>query len=276
MTIRINLNGRQTNIPAPYRLMTALTLLERIDPILVIRNGHPVKRAAWDETVLSDGDHLQIIADQPPSDETTFQALLTARNSPALQTDISDGSAVIIGCGGLGSHVAISLARTGIGSLVLLDDERVDATNLNRQCFDQADIGRSKVEALADHIRRFNPFVKLLGHRERVAPDNLLDLIGDVGIIVEAVDGEPDKAMLVEQFSRPEMQHRWLITASGLAGIGDPNTIRTRQLSRNIILCGDMDSGAAPGTGLMAPRVMVAAGHQATAVLRILTGRHND
>ena len=66
---------------------------------------------------------------------------------------------------------------------------------------------------------------------------------------------------------------KFLITASGLAGIGSPNEIQTRRLTRNVILCGDMISAAKQGEGLMAPRVMVAAGHQATAVLRILAGR---
>ena len=276
MTIRVRLNGRVTNIPAPHLLATAIQLVDLTDPILVVRNGHPVNKTAWYETALSNGDHLQIIADKPPEDDITFQALLTARNTPALQENVSNGSAAIIGCGGLGSHVALALARTGIGSLTLADDERVDATNLNRQCFNRSDIGRSKVEALADQIRRFNPFVNLICHRQRITRDNLLPVIGEVPVVVEAVDGERDKAMLVEIFSRTDMQQRWLITASGLAGIGDSNTIRTRRLSGNILLCGDMDSGAAPGTGLMAPRVMVAAGHQATAVLQILTDRLPD
>ncbi|RLE22974.1 MAG: hypothetical protein DRJ08_03285 [Acidobacteria bacterium] len=91
--------------------------------------------------------------------------------------------------------------------------------------------------------------------------------------MVEAFDKAEAEAMLVRSFASSLFHSKFLVTASGLAGIGSPNEIQTRRLTHNVILCGDLVSAAKPGEGLMAPRVMVAAGHQATVMLRILAGR---
>jgi len=272
MSVRLQVNGKEMAVPAETTMSGLLSRSGISEPLLIIHNGHPVPANRWGDSSPRDGDRIDIVTSQAPVDDPTFQALLSARNTPGLQDRFRNASVGIIGCGGLGSHTAIALARTGIGTLVLADPDRVDPTNLNRQCFDRADIGRPKVDALAAHIRAFNPFIRLVCHGIRISDENLADIFQLCSIVVEAVDGEPDKAMLVNRFSQSDLSDKTLVSASGMAGIADPNMIRTRRLSANIILCGDLETGACPGTGLMAPRVMIAAGHQATAVLRLLSG----
>jgi sulfur carrier protein ThiS adenylyltransferase len=63
-----------------------------------------------------------------------------------------------------------------------------------------------------------------------------------------------------------------VVFGSGMAGYGPANSIRSQQVANNLYMCGDGTTAAAPGTGLMAPRVGVAAHHQANAVLRLLLG----
>ena len=90
-------------------------------------------------------------------------------------------------------------------------------------------------------------------------------------IIVEAFDRADMKAMLVDTVLE-QMVGVTVVAASGLAGYGPNNAITTRRISSRLYLCGDGTSEAQPGSGLMAPRVGIAAGHQANQVIRIILG----
>jgi len=177
----------------------------------------------------------------------------------------------IIGCGGLGSNVAAMLVRSGVGSLVLIDFDRVEEDNLNRQLFFQDDIGRFKAEAIADTLRRIAPSVKLEVVVERVTADTIIDVVRGADVIVEAVDTVGDKAMIANTCTSalPETP---LVTASGLAGTASANDIVTERIADNVYLVGDLASDVRTGLPLFASRVMVAAAHEAHMVIRVLLG----
>ena len=200
-----------------------------------------------------------------------WQEALIQRHGPDLQERFSAASAAICGLGGLGSNIAIALARAGIGRLRLLDFDRVDITNLHRQQYKAHQIGQYKTEALAENLREMAPYLSIELVTERVTEDNLSALLDGVDVVCEAFDDPEAKAMLVngvlEQF--PSV---YLVAASGMAGMGTPNTIRTRKITKRFYLCGDGTSDTANTIGLVAPRVMVCAAHQAHTVLRILAG----
>ena len=194
---------------------------------------------------------------------------LRRRHSRAVQEKLEKARVAVAGLGGLGSHIAVSLARAGVGKLHLVDFDRVDLTNLNRQQYFLRHLGCRKTEALREVLLEINPYLEITADCVRVTPDNLEELFREDSIVCEAFDMPEAKAMLVngilERF--PEKK---LVAASGMAGYGDCNRIRTRRVCGNFFLCGDETSGLEEAGGLMAPRVAVCAGHQANQVLRLL------
>lgn len=194
---------------------------------------------------------------------------LTARNSPKLKGKLEKAVVGIAGCGGLGSNVAIALARIGIGELILVDFDVVDPTNLNRQQYFVEDIGKRKVDVLEEKLKMINPFVKIEKHYEKLNGINIKIIFKEVHIIVEAFDKVSEKAMLVKVFTGNLFKEKYLVTASGLAGYSAANTIKTKKLSKNIFVCGDNKTDFMT-EGVMAPRVMIAAGHQANKVVELI------
>lgn len=177
----------------------------------------------------------------------------------------------IIGCGGLGSNVAAMLVRSGVGELTLIDFDRVEEDNLNRQMFFRDDIGRLKSEALADLLRRIDISVRLKVVVERVTACSLVALVQDADVIVEAVDTAEDKAMIVNTCT-VELPDIPLVTVSGLAGSDSANQIVTERIGDSVYLVGDLESDVRSGLPLYASRVMVAAAHEAHVVIRVLLG----
>ena len=167
--------------------------------------------------------------------------------------------------------MAIALARIGIGRLIIADFDLVEPSNLNRQHYFLDQLGLPKVYALRDTLARINPHVHVTACHLRLVPGNVAVVFGAAGILVEAFDRAEEKAMLVESFAR-HFPDRPVVAGSGMAGFGPANQVTTTRHGRNLYLCGDGCTAAAPGVGLMAPRVGVAAHHQANAVLRLLLG----
>ena len=203
--------------------------------------------------------------------EDVFYKALEERHGKENQEKLKRGVVGIAGLGGLGSNVAYSLARLGVGKLILVDFDRVDITNLNRQQYFAEDLGSYKTEALARGLIRVNPFGQYLTRTERVTPENVKSLFGKCHILVEAFDRPEEKAMLVEQ-ALVQLPGIPLITGSGMAGYGSANEIHTRKTMGRVYICGDGVSDLSEGLELMAPRVAVCAAHEATMVLRILLG----
>ena len=194
---------------------------------------------------------------------------LTERHGKELQQAFSTAVVAICGLGGLGSNIAISLARAGIGKLILCDFDRVDITNLHRQQYKASQIGMYKTDALAENLRESNPYIELETHTERIAEENAVTLLKDADIICEAFDDAECKAMLTNTVLT-EMPDKYLVAASGMAGMGVTNSIKTRRITGRFYLCGDETSEVSDGIGLVAPRVALCAAHQAHTVLRIL------
>lgn len=203
-----------------------------------------------------------------PSEKEMIQAL-ELRHTKEAQEKIQKARVAICGLGGLGSHIAFALARCGIGGLHLIDFDCVDLTNLNRQQYGVAQIGRPKPEALKEELMEVNPYLKIRTDRARMTEKNIPGLLKEELYICEAFDTPEAKAMLtncvLSQF--PE---KYLVGASGMAGFGDSNSIRTRQILPHYYLCGDEVSDIETCGGLMAPKVMLCAAHQANKILEII------
>lgn len=204
-----------------------------------------------------------------PTEQEIRQALVE-RVGEKLQSQLDASTVAICGLGGLGSSIAVSLARAGVGTLILMDFDRVDITNLNRQQYKACQLGLEKAQALAENLREINPYIRLIPHSVRITAENLPALAGQAQVVCEAFDQAEEKSMLTEAVLT-KLPKATLVAASGMAGLGDPNEITTRRISRRFYLCGDGRSDVDTLGSLFAPRVMLCAAHQATIVLRILT-----
>lgn len=194
---------------------------------------------------------------------------LRERHGEALQKRFSDAAVAVCGLGGLGSNIAISLARAGVGRLILIDYDRVDITNLHRQQYKAGQIGKYKTEALCENLKEIVPYVDYEIHTVRIREENVEELLQKADIICEAFDDAQAKAMLVNTVLE-RMPEKYLVATSGMAGMGSANTIRTKKIAGRFYLCGDGVSDVADSIGLVASRVMLCAAHQAHTVLRIL------
>ena len=203
-----------------------------------------------------------------PTKEEWNKALVE-RHGEKLQTKFSSVTVAICGLGGLGSNVAISLARAGIGKLILIDFDRVDITNLHRQQYKANQLGMNKTDALRDNLLEIAPYVTLETHTICVKEENATHLLQGADIICEAFDDAECKAMLTNLVLE-EMPDKYLVAASGMAGFGSANSIRTRKITSKCYLCGDEKSDVQSEGGLVSSRVMLCAAHQAHTVLRIL------
>ena len=196
------------------------------------------------------------------------------RHGEELQKKFSSATVAMCGLGGLGSNIAIALARAGIGKLILIDFDRVDITNLHRQQYKTSQIGRDKTEALSENLKEIAPYIQLETHTVRVTEGNAVTLLSDADIICEAFDKPECKSTLADAVIE-RMPDKYLVAASGMAGMGCANAIKTRRISKRFYICGDGVSDVSKVGSLVAPRVMLCAAHQAHTVLRILAEEYD-
>lgn len=262
--MRITVNERTVEV-GPGSTLSGLA--QRLKPGADVRilNGAPVEGDA----PLSEGDRVALIRRGEVPEAGEFEALMVARHTPGVHEKVKRATVGVAGLGGLGSAVAVALARTGVGQLVVADFDVVEPSNLNRQQYFIDQIGRPKTDALAENLGRINPCVRVELHPVRLMPENVPAVFGNVDVLVEAFDRVGEKAMLLESFAAayPEKP---IVMASGLAGHGPGDAIRVRRLGRCVYVVGDLESEAKSGVGLMAPRVGIAAHLQANMVLRLL------
>lgn len=205
-----------------------------------------------------------------PSREVMREAL-NIRHGEDLQNKISAARVAVCGLGGLGSNIAIALARAGVGHLHLIDFDRVDLTNLNRQQYAVGQLGQYKTDALRETLSLVSPYCDVTCDTVRVTDENLPDLLRNEDYICEAFDRAEAKAMLVSGVLE-HFPEKYLVAGSGLAGLGSANTIQTRRVSKRFYLCGDGTSDSSVGLGLVASRVLVCAAHEANMILRLIAG----
>ena len=197
-------------------------------------------------------------------------AALEQRHGAELQRRFSAAYVAVCGLGGLGSNVAISLARAGIGKLHLIDFDRVDISNLHRQQYTVSQLGMYKTEAMKQILSEISPYCEVVTHTVRL-DEKALSFIAVCDIVCECFDNAECKAMLVNGVSEcyPE---KYIVAASGMSGLHTGNTIQTKMLGRQLYICGDRSSDVSDDGTLFAPRVMLCAAHQANTVLRIIAG----
>lgn len=195
---------------------------------------------------------------------------LLKRNVKGISKKLKKTRVCILGLGGLGSNVAVLLARSGIGSLKLVDFDTVETSNLNRQQYRISHIGMKKTEALKNIIKEINPFVETEVLDIKIDRKNIYSTVGDIEIVVEAFDRAETKAMLMEELLTNT--NKIVVSASGMAGLGSANEIVTRKIKDNFYLVGDNYSDYEEYLGIMSTRVMICAAHQANMVLRLILG----
>lgn len=199
---------------------------------------------------------------------------LKSRHGDSLQQKISSATVAICGLGGLGSNIAVSLARLGIKKLILIDFDVVDLKNLNRQQYTLNQIGMYKTEAMREILTAIMPYTEVKIHTVKLSEKNVSELISDADIICEAFDSAENKAVLVNAVLELFPQ-KYIISASGLAGIGPANDIQTRRITKYFYLCGDGKSDISKHGTLYATRAMLCAAHQAHTALRIIAEEFN-
>ncbi len=241
----------------------------KADADIMIVNGFP----AGPDHLLHEGDSVTLIRRGEVVGKEELEALMSARHTPGVHAKLKGSFVGIAGAGGLGSHVAMALARIGVGRILIVDMDVVEPSNLNRQLYKIDQIGGPKVEALAGNLREANPYVRVDIRNEEITIENCVEIFRECDLVIEAFDTPKAKADLINTIlsGLPEMR---VVAGSGLAGYGPSNSIRTERLGR-LYICGDRQSEAGEGSGLMAPRVMITAGHQANQAVRILLGEEN-
>lgn len=208
-------------------------------------------------------------------DKNEWIKALEERHGKELHSKISSSTVAICGLGGLGSNIAILLARAGVGKLILIDFDKVDITNLHRQQYKVSQIGMYKTKALARNLKEIAPFLETEIHTAYMDKNNYYKLLKSADIICEAFDNAEAKADIVN-FVLTKMPEKYIVAASGMAGLHSANLIKTRKVSNRFYLCGDEKSDVKDTIGLVASRVCVCASHQAHMVLRIISEKFEE
>ena len=197
---------------------------------------------------------------------------LEQRHGADLQQKFSSACVAVCGLGGLGSNVAISLARAGVGTLHLIDFDKVDISNLHRQQYVVSQLGMYKTEAMKQTLSEIEPYCNVITHTVKLTEEKL-SLIADCDIVCECFDNAECKAMLVNGVAEccPE---KYIVAASGMSGLHTGNSIQTKKLGRRLYICGDGANDVDNDGTLFAPRVMLCAAHQANTILHIIAGKY--
>lgn len=255
--MKIFINEREIDIKDK---MTILELKNTFKPNadIVIYNGHITN----EDFTLKDGDSVFFIKKGEMPDSKELEYLMAARHTPGVHKKLKKARVGIAGLGGLGSNIAISLSRMGVGHIKLIDFDVVEPSNLNRQQYFVDQIGMFKTDALLETLKRINPYIEYEAINIYIQPDNIKKLFKDVDVIIEAFDKAENKAMLISTASKL-FKDKCIIGASGVAGLYDTSLLTVKKLGKNIYIVGDFTNEAKPGQGLMATRVSVAANIQA-------------
>jgi sulfur carrier protein ThiS adenylyltransferase len=186
-----------------------------------------------------------------------------------IKTHLSKFRVGIAGAGGLGSNCAVSLARSGIGTLVISDFDIITEPNLNRQYYFTSQIGMMKTVALKENIAQIDPDVFVIIHQKKLDRLNIPEIFSGCDVIVEAFDMAVMKEMLIETV-QTKMPGVPLIVGSGMAGWGKTNDLRCRKIDETLYVCGDESSEVSDNLPVLAPRVGIVANMEANIAIEIL------
>jgi sulfur carrier protein ThiS adenylyltransferase len=263
--MHITVNGKEieTDCGTVYEL--SKNIGNKRDVIII--NGYQTT----ENCELSEQDVISLIEKGVIPKQSELESMMVARHTPQVHSKVKAAKVAIAGLGGLGSNIAIMLARTGVGKLLLVDFDVVEPSNLNRQNYCISHLGLPKTVALKQQIKEINPFIDVNIEKIRVEESNVVELFTGYDVICEAFDNPVAKAMLVNT-ALDLLNNVKIVAASGMAGYTSSNLIKTEKKMKNLYICGDFENGTSIGNGLMAPRVQICAGHQANMVLRLLLG----
>ncbi len=233
---------------------------------VIIYNGAVVS----ENIELFDGDAVVFIKKGEIPSFEELEALMVSRHTPGVHKKLKNSTVGIAGLGGLGSTIAISLARIGVGKLIISDFDVVEPSNLNRQQYFYDQIGKFKTDATLENLKRINPYVEIEKHNIYLNETNIKQIYSSVDVMIEAFDNPKCKSMIANEFGN--LKEIPLIMASGMAGYSDISLIKAKKISSNIYVVGDLINAAKPGSGLMSPRVGVVANYQANIALQIIMG----
>ncbi|MFW6006574.1 MAG: sulfur carrier protein ThiS adenylyltransferase ThiF [Halanaerobiales bacterium] len=177
------------------------------------------------------------------------------------------------GAGGLGSNCAFNLVRSGFKNLVIIDYDKIEYSNLNRQFYFYHQTGRYKVEVLKKNLLKINPDLNLITCTQKITQNNINNIFKDCQIIVEAFDSISSKKIIVKNFMN---KNQLLVAASGISGWGENDKIRTRKVNETFYMVGDFTTEAAEDTPPLSPRVNIAAAKQADIILNYVISNQNN
>lgn len=192
------------------------------------------------------------------------------RQDPEISEILGDAKVSILGCGGLGSNIAMALARCGLGEIHIYDFDKVEFSNLNRQNFDQNDLGKSKVVQTKKKIEETIPYTKVFANNLFVTRENLDEISEKTDIFIEAFDKKEMKSLVFEYFLGKDKKK--LVMASGLSGLGDFNDIKIKEIE-NVTMVGDFNS--TPDQGLYAPYIGIISNLEALCALKLIIGERD-
>jgi len=170
----------------------------------------------------------------------------------------------IAGLGGLGSNCAVCLVRSGFRKFILADFDKVEYSNLNRQFYFLDQVSLYKTDCLKTNLLRINPDMDITLVTKRISEDNAAAIFANCGVVVEAFDKAEYKCFMAKVFLGSE---KLFISASGLAGWGNSDALRTRKIKDKCFLIGDSCSEATGSLPPCAPRVAIAAAKEADVIL---------
>ena len=195
---------------------------------------------------------------------------MNIKKAEKIRKKLKESCVGIAGVGGLGSNAAISLARAGIGRLILVDFDSVEENNLTRQYYFRDQIGKVKVEALKENIKKINPWLKIDIFNQKLTVGSMDEPFHDADVIIEALDSALAKTSFIEEIMQ-KLPDKPLVACSGVAGYGNSDRVETKRIG-NLYICQDQLARSSDDDVLMAPRVALMANWEANIVLELLLG----
>jgi molybdopterin/thiamine biosynthesis adenylyltransferase len=191
------------------------------------------------------------------------------------QRRLLDSKVLIVGAGGLGSPIALYLAAAGIGTIGIVDFDKVDTSNLQRQILHtNADVGRSKVESAVGHLRAINPTIEIIGHDTVLSSANVMEIMEPYDVVIDGTDNFPVRYLVNDacQFLGKPLIYGSIYQFEGQATVflPGPETPCYRCLYPSPPPPGTVPSCAEGGVFGVLPGVIGAI--QATETIKLITG----